>query len=238
MHTSWWWVLCSEMGPYEQSPTQGKTHLKNVRKAGGNETGSPGTGDVSPDPGHMSKDVHKHMEEVAKVLQQLGQNMPDIPEMPFKCEVCGIYTTSQQLMDGHLAGRKHLKRVAAQLQQCRQGQGGGDPAMLARIQAQLEQPKTQVTTPFYCSVCDVYATSEQQLEMHFAGRRHMQAAAGRGGGRFGIQQVHDPAGASDGGDAFHCVLCDVSSPNLQQLEYHYRGVCAYCFLCLFWGVSE
>lgn len=200
------------------TPAQGKTHLKNVRKAGGNDMVSPG--EVSPDAGHLSKDVHKHMEEVAKVLQQLGQSMPDIPEMPFKCEVCGIYTTSQQLMDGHLAGRKHLKRVAMQLQQSRQGQGG-DPAMLAMIQAQLEQPKAQITTPFYCSVCDVYATSEQQLDMHYAGRRHMQAAAGKPqGGRQGGQAR---GGAGVESDAFHCTLCDVISPNLQQLEYHYRG---------------
>ncbi len=66
--------------------------------------------------------------------------MPDIPEMPFKCEVCGIYTTSQQLMDGHMAGRKHLKRVAMQLQQ-QQHEGEVDQETLAMIQAQLEQPK-------------------------------------------------------------------------------------------------
>jgi len=75
----------------------------------------------------------------------------------------------------------------------------------------------------HCGVCDVRATSEEQLASHREGKRHARhlamaelAAA--------PPPPPGPAGAEDGAsaDALRCDLCQVVAPTLVHKEFHLR----------------
>ena len=66
------------------------------------------------------------------------------------CDVCRVSTTSDQLMQEHLQGRKHMQAVRTQ-----DARAGGR----------------------YCEACDLAFTSSAQLTEHMKGRKHRERAA-------------------------------------------------------------
>ncbi|KAK9814337.1 hypothetical protein WJX72_004126 [[Myrmecia] bisecta] len=144
----------------------------------------------------------------------------------FHCDACDIFTTCQELLESHYRGRKHIKRMAA-LAAAEQGLGPM-PETLPR------QP--QAETPFYCELCNVYATGEDQLAMHFEGKKHQRHVSLREvqqGGAVLLPRGTSAASSSSGGAAappkslsgmeLRCELCDIVAPSPQHFEFHIRG---------------
>eukprot|EP00887_Chlorella_sp_A99_P000294 scaffold13.g294.t1 len=104
------------------------------------------------------------------------------------------------------------------------GGGGGVPAAHAHARAAAVQQQTWgaggagaglvhhqqlLVSPFYCSVCSMWATSEEQLGIHMMGKRHsrmlaLQQAQGGGAGAHGGPPPPPPPHAAAGAVAF-CV---------------------------------
>jgi len=71
-------------------------------------------------------------------------------------------------------------------------------------------------------VCDVRATSEEQLASHREGKRHARHLAMAE--LAAAPPPPAPAGAEDGAgaDALRCDLCQVVAPTLVHKEFHLR----------------
>ncbi|KAJ9601343.1 hypothetical protein L9F63_000481, partial [Diploptera punctata] len=85
-----------------------------------------------------------------------------------KCEVCGLEFSGQIVLETHLAGAKHAKKVKSQ-EILKQLQSSG--------QTFTRDEKTRILK---CEVCDVVVNSSQQLQTHLAGNKHKQKALKKG----------------------------------------------------------
>ncbi|XP_063243409.1 zinc finger protein 346-like isoform X2 [Bacillus rossius redtenbacheri] len=95
-----------------------------------------------------------------------------------KCEVCNLEFSGQVVMDTHLAGAKHAKKVKSQ-EILKQLQSSG--------QSFTRDEKTKILK---CEVCDVVVNSSQQLQTHLTGNKHKQKAMKKG------SSVAKPSGAA------------------------------------------
>ncbi|CAL5220929.1 g3027 [Coccomyxa viridis] len=117
------------------------------------------------------------------------------------CEVCNISTTSLELLQQHLQGRRHLKILAVQ-----------NPAADADARQAVEYP---------CDVCNVVAASEGDLAAHLDGKRHrkhVQMAEV-------LADIKSPAAPAPAAEPIelHCELCDVTAPTQTHKELHLIG---------------
>ncbi|MPC27368.1 Zinc finger protein 385B [Portunus trituberculatus] len=96
----------------------------------------------------------------------------------FFCELCNVSATSQDQLDGHITGQRHLKAV------------------------RLHAKKTSATSTgkYYCSPCDLTLNSESQFAQHVESKKHKtrrikqhgtmgKVGTGREGGRRGLDQI-------------------------------------------------
>ncbi|XP_069705701.1 zinc finger protein 385D-like isoform X3 [Periplaneta americana] len=85
-----------------------------------------------------------------------------------KCDICGLEFSGQIVLETHLAGAKHAKKVKSQ-EILKQLQSSG--------QTFTRDEKTRILK---CEVCDVVVNSSQQLQTHLAGNKHKQKALKKG----------------------------------------------------------
>ncbi|PNF14363.1 hypothetical protein B7P43_G05570 [Cryptotermes secundus] len=85
-----------------------------------------------------------------------------------KCDICGLEFSGQIVLETHLAGAKHAKKVKSQ-EILKQLQNSG--------QTFTRDEKTRILK---CEVCDVVVNSSQQLQTHLAGSKHKQKALKKG----------------------------------------------------------
>ncbi|KDR12479.1 hypothetical protein L798_13723 [Zootermopsis nevadensis] len=85
-----------------------------------------------------------------------------------KCDICGLEFSGQIVLETHLAGAKHAKKVKSQ-EILKQLQSSG--------QTFTRDEKTRILK---CEVCDVVVNSSQQLQTHLAGNKHKQKAMKKG----------------------------------------------------------
>ena len=83
---------------------------------------------------------------IDKMLSNLRKN----PNSAFDCTLCNIPCSSQQVLNTHLAGKQHKKKL-----ELSQAAGGR----------------------FRCEVCSIEATDQAGLDMHLAGKKHIKKAA-------------------------------------------------------------
>ena len=128
-----------------------------------------------------------------------------------------MYCTSQLLLEAHLCGRKHQRRMAG-LESPDRGspRGGGGGLGPGAMQA--------LVTPFYCPPCGLYATSKEQLAVHQLGKRHARMAA-LARARMGLPpDAGEGGGGEEGGAAgahvYRCDLCSIVTPSRRHYEYH------------------
>ncbi|KAL0039591.1 hypothetical protein WJX77_002835 [Trebouxia sp. C0004] len=169
-----------------------------------------------------------------------ASSTPDVEgSSPYECSMCGVYTSSQALLESHVKGRRHLKRALEQAHADAADLGlQPTPAPASAI------PRTPTATHFYCEVCGVFATSEEQLVMHNEGKKHKRTVAlkelthghlagtptdsATGGGVLlaghqadsGDIDIERPASADQ---QLSCALCHVTAPTLEHLHYHLAG---------------
>ncbi|XP_021835329.2 uncharacterized protein [Spinacia oleracea] len=103
-------------------------------------------------------------EEKSKV--QLTEEKKSLVAKKWECSLCQLSVTSETLLKSHLQGKKH-KAKEAKLG-VGQGMSGncGEPAKEKNVDAKK----------WYCSLCQVSAASEKNLNDHFQGKKHKAKA--------------------------------------------------------------
>jgi len=126
----------------------------------------------------------------------------------FGCEVCKLEFTSQSIVDAHMSGAKHQRKIKAQ-------------ELLCKLQ-ETESCFThdEASGKLTCLVCDVELTSPQLLESHLQGTKHKNKSGKRGleGGN-GNGDESSKKGKSVPGEYF-CKECQTNCNSSQQMEQH------------------
>lgn len=103
---------------------------------------------------------------VAKAVMDnlLGRLPTKKPKISVHCSVCNLEFSSQTVLDSHLAGTKHQKKVKS--------------ANLLKSLEETEKgfDKDEQSGVLRCTMCDVTVNSPQLLATHIAGNKHKQRA--------------------------------------------------------------
>ena len=109
-----------------------------------------------------------------------------------KCDLCGITVSSEQIMQTHLAGKAHKRRLAnvETLQSFQQNTNKTSSSRTAQDSSKSKEEdeekkdeRKQISSSLVfagpllrCDICDVSVNSIQQLNVHYDGARHKKAA--------------------------------------------------------------
>ncbi|KAJ4831258.1 hypothetical protein Tsubulata_014574 [Turnera subulata] len=100
---------------------------------------------------HLSGRKHNTKLATSKA-KRAGEETVKLPSRSW-CEICGVDGTSEDI-ERHFSGQKH-KAQLLRLERAR-NVGGGD-----------------MSNQQWCSVCDIWCTDKNALNMHFQGKRHI-----------------------------------------------------------------
>lgn len=84
------------------------------------------------------------------------------------CSLCQVSATSEELLKSHLQGKKHKAKEARLGVDQKTGNANG-----------AENVKSEAMTKWYCSLCQVYAASEKNLQDHLQGKKHQTKEGGK-----------------------------------------------------------
>ncbi|XP_042876683.1 zinc finger matrin-type protein 3-like isoform X2 [Penaeus japonicus] len=99
----------------------------------------------------------------------------------FYCEMCSVSATSQEQLDGHLVGQRHMKAVRATAKKASTAVPGPTDSILASVikADEVKKPKSKdfsiYRTPsgkYYCAPCDLTLNSESQFAQHVESKKH------------------------------------------------------------------
>jgi len=138
----------------------------------------------------------------------------------FNCDVCNLEFTSQGIMDAHLTGAKHQRRVA------------GNELLWKLQQSETCFTQDEETGKLTCLTCHVELTSPQLLEAHLQGTKHKNKVSGVTG--VPVPKKEGGKRAADGGDAtpakkknpipgtdkYFCETCQCSCNSDAQWDQH------------------
>ncbi|XP_045104783.1 zinc finger protein 385D-like isoform X3 [Portunus trituberculatus] len=133
---------------------------------------APGNGNIPSPNSAIMASVEMTNDPVTKAVMEnvLGRLPTKVkPKVTVRCDVCNLEFYSQAVLDSHLAGSKHQRKVKS-----------------ADLMKTLEETETgferdEVSGVIRCIVCDVTVNSPQLLATHIAGNKHKQRAAKRSG---------------------------------------------------------
>ncbi|CAN6166986.1 unnamed protein product [Urochloa humidicola] len=91
----------------------------------------------------------------------------------WSCSTCQADGTSEADLKEHLSGRTHQQNIEAQ---CQEGDSLSKNAELTEVTLPVKRPKATARR-WSCTVCQVEATSEHNLQEHFAGQKHQANVA-------------------------------------------------------------
>jgi len=166
-----------------------------------------------------------------------GEKLPDhviwdAQSQYFVCTLCEAKAATLYIMEGHLMGTKHLKKIEYE-------------AEIVAAKTQLP-PHIEFNEPsqFYiCTLCDAKAATMYLMESHLGGKEH-QRRLGYGEASWGVS-VATPAAVPEGGEApveeaekkpmpehvvwdniiqyYVCTLCDAKAATEFIMEGHLTG---------------
>ncbi|XP_069939788.1 zinc finger matrin-type protein 3 isoform X2 [Cherax quadricarinatus] len=99
----------------------------------------------------------------------------------FFCEMCNVSATSQDQLDGHMTGQRHLKALRLSAKKAIVPSSGPADSILASVikADEVKKPKSKdlsiYRTPsgkYYCSPCDLTLNSESQFAQHVESKKH------------------------------------------------------------------
>lgn len=133
---------------------------------------APGNGSIPSPNSAIMASVEMTNDPVTKAVMEnvLGRLPTKVkPKVTVRCDVCNLEFYSQAVLDSHLAGSKHQRKVKS-----------------AELMKTLQETETgferdEVSGVIRCIVCDVTVNSPQLLATHIAGNKHKQRAAKRSG---------------------------------------------------------
>jgi len=140
----------------------------------------------------------------------------------FNCDVCTLEFTSQAIMDAHLAGSKHQRRVQ------------GNELLWKLQQTETCFTQDEETGKLTCLTCHVELTSPQLLEAHLLGTKHKNKVSGVGGNAGTGGNAAAPKRPADGSepspakkrnpipgtDKYFCDTCQTSCNSDAQWDQH------------------
>ncbi|KAG0712301.1 Zinc finger protein 385D [Chionoecetes opilio] len=126
-----------------------------------------------PQPPTLCMEIGTDMAEISDdpvakaVMENVFPNKK--PKVTVRCDACNLEFFSQAVLDSHLTGSKHQRKVKS-----------------LGLMKTLEETETgferdEVSGVIRCIVCDVTVNSPQLLATHIAGNKHKQKAAKRSG---------------------------------------------------------
>lgn len=128
----------------------------------------------------------------------------------FKCEPCNVVCNSSAVLDSHLKGRQHAKKVGKPAGTVAAAAAGSSTAVAGSSTAAAGNG------PFTCDLCAVTAPSTEQLEAHFQGQKHKKMME-TGGKK--PAAVKKPGAVS----TFRCELCNIFTTDANLLASHLAG---------------
>lgn len=104
---------------------------------------------------HMSS--YEHKAKAARVntgmdVDQLLSQLRDNPNSALKCQVCNIQCTGKSMLEQHLAGKVHRKKL------------------------ELNEQLTSNPHVLFCQLCNVRMTDKNGLDLHYNGKKHQKKA--------------------------------------------------------------
>uniref|UniRef100_A0A1B6C650 C2H2-type domain-containing protein n=2 Tax=Clastoptera arizonana TaxID=38151 RepID=A0A1B6C650_9HEMI len=101
------------------------------------------------------------------LVDNINGNLPlkKEPEI-FRCELCNISVSKKVVLDAHLIGIKHAKKVKS-LELIKEINSSG------MLTPSVSQPKTE---EWRCNICNISVNSSHQLHAHIQGTKHKAKA--------------------------------------------------------------
>lgn len=122
------------------------------------------------------------------------------------CEVCKLQFTSQSIVDAHMSGAKHQRKLKAK-------------ELLWKLrEAESCFTHDEASGKLTCLVCNMELTSPQLLESHFAGTKHKNKS-----GKRGVEGGNGTSASKNGKSVpgeYYCKVCQISCNSSQQMEQH------------------
>lgn len=132
---------------------------------------SSAAGGLSPSSAILaSVDVSNDPVTKAVMENVMGRLPTKKPRITVRCEACNLEFSSQTVLNSHMSGSKHQRKVKSQdlLKSLEEKEKGFE--------------RDDVSGVIRCTVCDVTVNSPQLLATHIAGNKHKQRANKKSGG--------------------------------------------------------
>ncbi|KAK1435846.1 hypothetical protein QVD17_01617 [Tagetes erecta] len=129
----------------------------------------------------------------------------------FKCEVCNVTCTCQNLLQIHKQGNKHTISSA-----------NAPPLATETLLEHLENNKPH---SIYCHLCNVVCNNQEIFQKHVLGKKHsakaiIQLASANG---FIVPTSKSSSGSRKKPNAFQCGLCKITCTSNELLSMHIAG---------------
>uniref|UniRef100_A0A453KWM5 C2H2-type domain-containing protein n=1 Tax=Aegilops tauschii subsp. strangulata TaxID=200361 RepID=A0A453KWM5_AEGTS len=167
---------------------------------------------------------------VAEKWELTGITIPvKKPKTPMKwnCTVCEVQATSEQNLQQHYAGQKHLLNVATLDQ--RATASGQKATTAAEPSLGTEQKKTS-SIKWSCNTCQATGSGQSGLEAHLKGKRHRQNISATSmpknvaAGEAKSHAINVPKRSEKPPSAWSCSICQAICTSESDLNSHLRGI--------------
>ncbi|XP_071525023.1 uncharacterized protein [Panulirus ornatus] len=138
------------------------------------------------------------------VMDNVIGRMPNKkPRLTVHCDVCKLEFSSQTVLDSHVAGSKHQRKLKSQ------------ELMRSLEETEKGFERDEVSGVIRCIVCNVTVNSPQLLATHIAGNKHKQRALKRGS-EGGTPSAKKMCSGVTGEDAMDCSTISSSNGGTQS----------------------
>lgn len=150
-------------------------------------------------------DSHIQGKNHKKKLNQPNESITNTPVLKegavgssnFRCDICDISVTSEEVLNTHLQGKNHRKKLSQSI-----GFYGSTAVKKEVVGGSVN---------LRCDLCDITVTSQEILNTHMQGKNHKKKLS---------------QGIGSNGNAvksFHCDVCNVNTTDQNNLDMHLQG---------------
>ncbi|XP_075224265.1 zinc finger protein 385B-like isoform X2 [Lycorma delicatula] len=144
------------------------------------------------------------------VVDNIVGNLPSKkPQVKLSCEICNIQVLGQNIMEEHLAGAKHARKVKSL-------------ELMKEMQNMISDKSSSScldlkNNTYTCRPCNVIVNSIQQLQVHCQGSKHKSKVSSSDNGSISNGDIQKGDAMSS---RFYCSTCNVRVNSDTQLEQH------------------
>lgn len=147
------------------------------------------------------------------------------------CELCNVVLTSELQSLQHYSGKAHKRKLANRGESNkikvdsdpydrtgRFGIGKGFYTESAQTTGETKATEAAKEKSHFCSVCNVFTTSEETLATHMMGSKHQKKlAAEKSADMNSLAKYRTPS------DYYYCPACDISANSADQFLFHIKS---------------